>query len=237
LIPDIISKIKIKIACFYSKFGERGSILLEVAIALAVLGLMGGFFISKIMVLNKAAREKITRNNIATVSLALASFVANNNRLPRPSLSNDGGECPESDSPLANAVGRIPFYTIGIAAKTTLDGSGKPLIYIVEPTLTANFQSIYGNGMSSCFCDGNSARNIFVDKAPALMWNPVAFVLDTADNQPTISDVVHVTVSANTHLVSRDMLLMMYLKSRPCRGETPTAPEISRNPPDPFDTI
>ncbi|MDR2645904.1 MAG: hypothetical protein LBC04_01865 [Holosporaceae bacterium] len=233
MIPDIILKIRIKIAYFYSKFGERGSILLEVAIAIAVLGVISGFFLTKTTVLNKSMRQQITKNNIATVSLALASFVANNNRLPRPSLNNDGIECQESESSLANAIGRVPFYTIGVTAKTALDGSGKPLIYIVEPTLTGNFPSIYGNSMSSCFCDGNSACNILIDKVAPLKWNPIAFVLDTA--MPTISDAIHVTISADTHLVSRDMLLMLYLKSQPCRGGANTPPEIK--PSDPLDSI
>lgn len=206
---------------------------MEVAIAIAVLGVISGFFLTKTTVLNKSMRQQITKNNIATVSLALASFVANNNRLPRPSLNNDGIECQESESSLANAIGRVPFYTIGVTAKTALDGSGKPLIYIVEPTLTGNFPSIYGNSMSSCFCDGNSACNILIDKVAPLKWNPIAFVLDTA--MPTISDAIHVTISADTHLVSRDMLLMLYLKSQPCRGGANTPPEIK--PSDPLDSI
>jgi type II secretory pathway pseudopilin PulG len=235
LIPDIISKIKIKIAYFYSKFGERGSFLLEIAIAIAILGLIGSCFIQKSILINKSMRQKITRNNIATVSLALASFVANNNRLPRPSLNNNGVECQESESPLTNAIGQVPFCTIGVAAKTALDGDGKPLIYIVEPALTGNFASIYNNSMVSCFCNADSARNILINKMPALEWNPIAFVLDTADNQPTVSDVVRVTISANTHWVSRDMLLMMYLKSKPCR--TPAIQESPQDSSDAFNFI
>ena len=189
---------------------------------MSIFGLISGFFISKTITASRAMRFQITKNNISTVSLALASFVASNNRLPRPAQDNSGYESAESSSSLLNFVGRIPYYTLGISAKTTLDGTGKPLVYIVEPVLTSNFPSIHGNAMDSCFCDGYTS-SIYVDKIPTLKWNPVAFVIDTADNQPTISEKINVVVSTNTHWISRDMLLMQYLKSGPCRKEKAAA--------------
>jgi hypothetical protein len=190
--------------------------LLEVAIALSIFGLISGFFITKTIVANKAVRSQITKNNIDTIAIALASFVANNNRLPRPTFDNSGKELTESDASLSNFVGKIPFCTLGISAKTALDGRGKPLIYIVEPALTSEFPSIHGNGVGTCFCDCCTS-SIYVDNVPELRWNPIAFVIDTADNYPAISEKISVKVSSNTHWISRDMLLMQYLKSGPCK--------------------
>jgi hypothetical protein len=211
-----------------------------VAIALSVLGLISASLVTKTILANRAIRSQATKNNISAVSIALASFVANNNRLPRPALDNSGHEFPESEAQLSNFVGRIPHYTLGIPLKTTLDGDGKPLIYIVEQVLTSNFPSIYGNGMESCFCDGCTS-SICIDKIPTLKWNPIAFVIDTADNPPAISEKIRVIVSQNTYWIPRDMLLMQYLKSGPCRKEkTAAAADATGNPQgyfDPFNCI
>ncbi|MDR2782133.1 MAG: type II secretion system GspH family protein [Holosporaceae bacterium] len=223
--------------CFYLEFGKRGSILLEIAIALSIFGLISGFFVTKTIVTNRAMRAQVIKNNIAIVSVALASFVANNNRLPRPSHGNDGCECESDDSSLSNFVGKIPFSILGLPEKSTLDSRGKPLLYIVEPALTSYFTTIYGKGgVDTCFCDG-FVSSILVDKVSLLKWNPIAFVLDVGDNLPHISQKINVIASIYTYWVPRDMLLMMYLKSGPCKKEASPTPAGGGRSSNPFDLI
>jgi hypothetical protein len=218
---------------------------LEIAIAISVIGLISGFFITKTITLNRIARTQTTKNNVETIVIALASFVANNNRLPRPSFDGEGRESGESDMNLSNFVGKIPFYTLGIPAKTALDGDGKPLIYIVEPNLVSTeFQRIYEKNLNDLFCDnfcGSFSPKISIDKVESLSLerNPIAFVIDTFDNPPNLSENINITVSKNTRWISRDALLMQYLKNAPCRresaGEPADRPAMATA--DPFDGI
>jgi hypothetical protein len=225
LARDIISKIKTKIAFCCSEFGKRGSILLEVAIATAIIGVISSFLIAKTIVANKIARTQLTKNNIETTAVALASFVANYNRLPRPSFDAEGRESADLGMDSSNFVGRVPFYALGIPAKTALDGDGKPLVYIVEPILTSDFPRIYEKGLDHFFCEDFSPK-IFVDRIAVSSCNPVAFVLDTRDNPPSVSEDIRITVSKNTFWILRDELLMRYLKNAPCRREVPVEPQI-----------
>lgn len=64
----------------------RGSLLLEIAIALSVIGLISGFFVSKSITMGRVARERKTKNNIEIVTAALASYLAIHKRLPRPAF-------------------------------------------------------------------------------------------------------------------------------------------------------
>jgi hypothetical protein len=193
---------------------------LEVAVAIAVIGIISGFFITKTIATNKIIRLQTTKNNIEAVAVALASFVANCNRLPRPSDNGDGGE---SEDP-AKFVGRVPFFALGLPAKTALDGNGKPLIYIVEPNLTSSdFSSIYEKNLDAFFCNRAFVPKISVDKVARFECNPIAFVIDTCDNPPTGSDKITVKVSKNTFWLLRDELLMRYLKNSPCKRESAVA--------------
>jgi hypothetical protein len=171
---------------------------------------------------------QITKNNIETVTIALASFIANHSRLPRPSLNGDGRENLETEMVLSNFVGRVPFHTLGIPAKIALDGQGRPLVYTVEPVLTSNCVSIYETGIeNNYFCRGVINPVIAIDKVANLLPDVIAFVIDTNDNYPRISEKIDVIVSKYTSWISRDRLLMQYLKNCPCKKEQRRSAENS----------
>jgi hypothetical protein len=174
-------------------------------------------------------RLQITKNNIDVVALALAAFVAKKNRLPRPASDRNGDETKNTSLSESNYVGNVPFRSLGIQERFSLDGEGNPLIYIVESKLTLNFESIYERGLGKYFCSGVSPASITItgidDPAPDV----IAFVLDTKDNLPTISKIITVRISHNTFWVSRDMILMRYLKNCPCKTEIKQATTPDRN--------
>jgi hypothetical protein len=195
-------------------------LLLEMAMVISIIGLISGFFISKTIIANRMKRENVTKNNLDIVVMALASHVANHHRLPRPSLNNDGLESAVGEN-LANHMGYVPFNTLGIPTKTALDGDARPLIYVVEPFLTTNFVNIYETELdqNSNFCHPILDPKISISGRNAAA-DVVAFVIDTKDNMPAISNKIYVTVSKNTVWVSRDMILMKYLKGPPAKGWT-----------------
>jgi hypothetical protein len=116
----------------------------------------------------------------------------------------------------------VPFNTLGISAKSALDGNLQPLIYIVEVSLTSNFSNIYETsslGSAGYFCSPITAPTISISELKNPQMDIVAFVIDTKDNYPSISDgnIITVTSSKNTFWISRDMFLIKYLKNCPCK--------------------
>ena len=218
-----------------------GSLLLEIALALSVMGLISGFLVSKIIGAHRLRRVLVTKNNIETVIIALAAHVANHHRLPRPSHNNEGLEDPDAGD-LAAYVGSVPHGSLGLAARTTLDGDGGPLIYAVEPFLTFNFTSLRATetDLNSNFCQPLLHPRIIVGNqrnSPDM----IAFVVAT--DAPTVgATAISFAVSENTVWISRDMLLMKYLGEPPAAAAAPEIHPRIRQPrmhpepePDPDD--
>lgn len=212
-----------------SFLGYRGSLLLEIAIALSVIGLVSSFFITKSITANRAARESRTRNNIEIVTAALASYLAMNKRLPRPAISGvSGTKGLESSNPRC-VFGTVPYNTLGIAERNTLDGKGRPLVYLVNQELTDHFDSIYldQNKVGDClelpkfFCDSSILSKIKIESHPE-NGDIVAFVIDTADSPLQRSEKgtsIVVKPGPNTFWIHRNFLLIHYLKGCPCDRE------------------
>jgi hypothetical protein len=156
--------------------------------------------------------------------MALAAYLAENCRLPRPSTVGDGLEN-AAGVDLTNYIGTVPFLTLGIGEKYALDGDGHKLAYAVEPALTALFGRIHYAAddyfkTASYFCSEIKEPIIQVESMPQDHMDIVAFVLDTVDNLPTAtSDRINIKISANTCLLRRNFFLIKYLKSCPCNRE------------------
>lgn len=233
----------------YFRCKHRGSLLLEIAIGLSVLGVISGFFVTKSIMMSRVGREQTTKNNIEIVASALATYLAANKRLPRPTAFSQASSSPLKNGFESNdkncAVGYVPFRTLGIIEKNAKDGQGRYLIYAVDPELTDNFDSIYFDRRMAeesltiprYFCDTNFIPAIRI-QSHAENKDMVAFVLDTADNIPRIQSSVigdsddpfgisekdisiMVTPSVHTFWVRRNFLLVHYLKGCPCEKENP----------------
>ncbi|MDR2158267.1 MAG: hypothetical protein LBO02_03060 [Holosporaceae bacterium] len=194
---------------------------------MSIISIISGFIITKTVSAGKIMRAQITKSNIETTAVALAAFLANQNRLPRPSFDDDGRESLESGTNLFNFVGKVPYHSLGISAKIALDGNGKPLIYMVEPKLAGNFQSIYERGMDNYFCSGIFSPSIVINNIEDPSPDVIAFAIDVHDNPPVITEKINVRISSNTSWFSRDRLLMQYLKNRPCKSEIKPTTENS----------
>lgn len=190
----------------FLNYGNRGTILIEIAIAITVLSIITGFSVAKYGIYRKIQRERITKDNIENVTIALAAFVAKNKRLPLPSGSS-GEESTTNEH-------MIPYQTLGIDRKYTLDGDANPLIYIPEPFLTQNFSAIYEDDLSQkCFCEGYNSRITI----QGMQHQTVAFVIGTRKSKISFNqNSIHVVSDPEIFWISRDMLLVKFLKSSPC---------------------
>ena len=195
--------------------------LLEIAIGISILAVISGFVIRKTMTANKYMREQLTKSNIETVAMSVASFVANNKRLPRPSETNDGIESTSSNV----KFGYVPYKTLGISATVAKDGNLQSLVYIVEPNLTTNCSKIYGDDFDSeIFCLNIPFPKISVQKnsnTENSNSDVIAFAIDTSDHKNFIGENIVLHPTAHTFWITRDMLLMKYLKNSPCVTENP----------------
>ncbi len=218
----MISKIKTKITLLCSKFGKQcnGSLLLEVAIGLSIFSIISGFFITKTMTVNRAMRVQKTKNNIEIVTSALAAYLASNNRLPRPSSNNSGLESTELCE-----LGTVPYNTLGIPQKNSVDGNSRPLIYVVEINLTHTFSSIYESEVTisgEYFCKPIADPKIKI-ASQSTSKDIVAFVIDTEDNKPIFSEGgIIIKPSANTFWILRNTLLIQYIKCGSCASRIKT---------------
>ncbi|MDR1361950.1 MAG: hypothetical protein LBJ16_01890 [Holosporaceae bacterium] len=202
--------------------------LLEIAIAVSVIGVISAMFITRTNISRKIAKIKTTHDNIETVTIALAAYLAENSRLPCPSLKNDGLEGAGGQD-LSNYIGTVPFHKIGLGERDVLDGDGRRLVYVVEPGLTLSFNSIYdvdNNPFQTTdyFCKEIIDPSIQMNRAnvPLGQMDVVAFVVDTADNCPVVSgNRINVKIFNYTRWLLRDFLLMKYLKNCPCHRENP----------------
>ncbi len=201
------------------KNSKKGSILLEIAVGISVLAITSGFIIRKTMTANRYMREQLTKSNIETITISLASFVANNKRLPRPAETTDGIESNSSNI----KFGYIPYKTLGISSTNAKDGNFQPLVYIVEPALTANYSKIYGNEFDSkVFCSDIFVPKILMQTNSTNNDNSViAFAIDTKNHRNLIGETIILRPTAHTFWITRDMLLMKYLKNSPCITENP----------------
>ncbi|MCR4623391.1 MAG: hypothetical protein K5780_01900 [Alphaproteobacteria bacterium] len=211
---------------FFQKNSKKGSILLEIAVGISILAVISGFFIRKSMTANKYIREQLTKSNIETVAMSVASFVANNKRLPRPSETNDGVE----SSSLDVKFGYVPYKTLGISATIAKDGNLQPLVYMVESDLTANYSQIYEDTFESrVFCSYVFSPKIYVQEnsnrenfdSSNSNNDVIAFAIDTKDHKNSLGETIILHPTAHTFWVTRDVLLMKYLKNSPCAIENP----------------
>lgn len=197
---------------------NEGAILLEIAVGISIMGIIAGALAAYFTVYRKSGYSRATRENIETVTAALAGYLSRNSRLPRAADDNSGGE--------GQGGGKfVPYKALEIPEKCAKDGEGKLLFYMVEPGLTENFDGIYlvndDNSVSfskSYFCEREiAARKISLRgvKNDA----DIAFVIDTQNKNIFFQENnVCVNPSEYTMWITRDMLLMKYLKDRACRS-------------------
>lgn len=140
---------------------EGGFSLMEVAIALAVIGVLAAPFINQYNIYQENKIRTESKDNLSVVRSALQKYAVNNGRYPLPSDKNmvtgvpGYGEesitpitactlnsatiCRTTTGSLGSApvlVGTVPFAAIGISEQYTFDGYKRKFTYAVTQALT-----------------------------------------------------------------------------------------------------
>ena len=132
---------------------SRGYTLIELAVVIAITGVIMVMAAGFALPLMETARRIETEEKMARVARALAFYVVRNDRLPCPGAPDRGGANPpfgyERGSGAAGVtvpancgaaagdrVGIVPFATIGLTEGDITDGYGNPFTYAVSPAFT-----------------------------------------------------------------------------------------------------
>jgi prepilin-type N-terminal cleavage/methylation domain-containing protein len=129
----------------------RGFTLTELAMTLAIIALLMGFFMSATPALLAGQKYKQTELKLSLAEAALIQFVTQNKRLPCPADGSLATGIEMRDAGTGDCTsqtkGVVPWVTLGLAAVDIEDGWDNRLTYRVAPGLTRD------NAMDMSGCD------------------------------------------------------------------------------------
>lgn len=113
-----------------------GFILLEVAFAILVLGVVSTLGLTGYRAICEHRAYSTTEQRIERTFVALAHFAKRTGSLPCPTTPESMGVAPNQgvmDCP--QLVGMVPYATLGMSEREAMDGWQRPLVYAADPTL------------------------------------------------------------------------------------------------------
>lgn len=163
-----------------------GFALIEVSIALLILGIITSISMGQFAVLKRLRAEQITQRNIEYIVHSLGTYYLNKHgELPFPVQSNGSG------------FGYIPYKNMGIMERYTKDGYGNSLLYKLNNTL------LYNSKINSRVLNNNAlVNNNAVDKSLGTEYesdiknDAVVFIIKTQDEK----NIVWYSYKLFTHL-------------------------------------
>jgi len=152
---------------------EAGFSLLELALVLVILGIMGGMALPLLKARISHAAILKTRDNQEYVLTAIAAFVAKNRRFPCPAVphvtgENYGVEPRERRCPGSKAEGIVPFRTLGISENFAKDGFKRWMTYVVDSNLAdkEHENNIHAVSGGRLIVYNEQEQPVIVDQAP-----------------------------------------------------------------------
>jgi prepilin-type N-terminal cleavage/methylation domain-containing protein len=176
---------------------EKGFTLVEMAIVIAIIGVLVGAAFSLINPLSRSMRETGTKAKMERVADALASYAQRHKRLPCPAppdytdnpaayemlgaMWSDSSGDPDCVSDFSRQKGIVPYRTLGIAEDDVRDGWGHYFTYAVTGGLTdpsSGTDHVHSNCRTSDWIQGGSnvairkARFCCMTRTPASRFSP-----------------------------------------------------------------
>lgn len=136
---------------------QSGGILIAVVGAVMIISLVA-LAKTAMMDIERKLKNQVGGNTVLTrLDLELANFVAQNRRLPCPTIGTTPGGAAGAGleqriattgacNPATQISGVVPWATLGLPEEATLDAWGNRITYRVDPALTAQFAPIPAPG-------------------------------------------------------------------------------------------
>ncbi|MDG6779110.1 type II secretion system protein [Thiomicrorhabdus sp. zzn3] len=179
---------------------QKGFTLIEIAIVLAILGILFGAGFTGLGAYMDNANQAHTMGNLKVTKRALLDFVMVNKYMPCPDTDTpaDGKENRAADQSCSGSVGTVPFDDIGLGAAVTSDDWGNLFGYGVN-TNVVNVADI-GDSTDSASYFGNQSPPVFTLQTPPTTDNPLVpesyTVCKKDTNACDAATASHVEVSA-----------------------------------------
>lgn len=114
---------------------NSGFTLIEVAVVIAIIGLLLGALLVPLATQVQATKIKATDKSLEEIREALLGFAITNGRLPCPDTGTDGIEDGGGAAVCNNQQGTLPYASLGVAP---LDAWGRRYTYRVTAEFTRN---------------------------------------------------------------------------------------------------
>lgn len=177
-----------------------GFSLVEMAIVLAIVGLLLGALLPTLSSQIEQQRRTETRKYMDEVRDALLGYAIANKRLPCPA-ANDNGSAQATCTTTASQFGKLPYKDLGVTDK---DAFGSVLVYAVTKEFAVNTFTLNTLGTANTMAVCPSASNC---PATYLTNNAVVVVVSRGANwaSATSTDELENT-NNNENFVSKDFV-------------------------------
>lgn len=172
----------------YSRHAAAGFTLVEMAIVIAIAGLILTFVVNSYGTQTQVRRETQTRDKMETIGRTLGNFLIAQGRTPCPAdpaiaqTNATFGDQRAACATAALAEGLVPFRTLGLPVEMARDGWGRFITYRTSPTVTTtpdkasacNAVRVPANDVQ---VNDQNANNVVTGTAPPNSFNVHAVVL------------------------------------------------------------
>lgn len=191
---------------------NSGFLLIEAAIFILILGISLTTLSAIYSTVRRSYEISITKQHTDVVMRMLGAYLIKHGCLPNAAAKNSGLQSQ------GLTYGFVPYKTLGLPKNSALDGSGKPIMYMVSSPFTTSSRirsdsNSLDMGESVSFCEIEESEISVIDSTGSSTSNsPICFVLIPSEvhQQNGFSPGHVLRDNSSIRWVSKDELVTIY---------------------------